>query len=319
MYVVTGGAGMIGSNIIRQLNLRGIRDILVVDNLKNGRKMFNLSDLDISDYMSRERFIELVHRDEVPKGVRAIFHLGANSATTEWDGAHLMDNNFQYSKDLLHWCLAHEAQFLYASSASVYGRGTAGFAEGRDQELPINMYAYSKFMFDEYVRNRLDLESGQVVGLRYFNVYGPREGHKGSMASTAYHFYKQKLADGKIKLFEGIDGISDGEQRRDFVYVEDCALANLWFLDHPKVSGIFNIGSGVATTFNEVARNVVKQAGGGEIAYIPFPDHLRGVYQNYTQADLTRLREAGCDVRFRDIEEGIRDYLSWAQSSPLFV
>jgi len=319
MYVVTGGAGMIGSNIIRQLNLRGIRDILVVDNLKNGRKMFNLSDLDISDYMSRECFLQLVHRHEVPKGVRAIFHLGASSATTEWDGAHLMDNNFQYSKDLLHWCLDYDAQFLYASSASVYGRGTSGFAEGRNQELPINMYAYSKFLFDEYVRNRLDLESGQVVGLRYFNVYGPREGHKGTMASTAYHFYKQSLTDGKIKLFEGIDGISDGEQRRDFVYVEDCALANLWFLDHPDVSGIFNIGSGVATTFNEVARSVVKHAGGGEIVYIPFPDHLRGVYQNYTKADMTRLRNAGCDLRFRDIEKGISDYLIWAQSSPIFV
>jgi ADP-L-glycero-D-manno-heptose 6-epimerase len=319
MYVVTGGAGMIGSNIILQLNLRGIRDILVVDNLKNGRKIFNLSDLDISDYMSRECFIELVRRDEVPEGIRAVFHLGANSSTTEWDGAHLMDNNFQYSKDLLHWCQAHDAQFLYASSASVYGRGSAGFTEGRGQELPINMYAYSKFMFDEYVRNRLDADGGQVVGLRYFNVYGPREGHKGSMASTAYHFYKQALADGKIKLFEGIDGIGDGEQRRDFVYVEDCALVNLWFLDHPEVTGIFNVGSGNATTFNEVARNVVKQAGGGEITYIPFPDHLRGVYQNYTQADLVRLRNAGCDVRFRDIEEGIRDYLCWAKSSPLFV
>lgn len=318
MYVVTGGAGMIGSNIIRQLNLRGIRNILVVDNLKNGRKIFNLSDLNVADYMSRDRFIESIRRNELPEPISAIFHLGANSATTEWDGAHLMENNFQYSKELLHWCLDREIQFLYASSASVYGSGTNGFTEGRSQELPINMYAYSKFLFDEYARNYLNTSRGQVVGLRYFNVYGPREGHKGSMASTAYHFYKQAIKDGKIKLFEGTDGIGNGEQRRDFVYVEDCALANLWFLDHPDVSGIFNIGSGTAATFNEVARNVSKEAG-GEISYISFPDHLRGSYQNYTQADLSRLRAAGCNLRFRSVEEGVRDYLSWARTSPLFV
>jgi ADP-L-glycero-D-manno-heptose 6-epimerase len=310
---------MIGSNIILQLNRRGIRDILVIDNLKNGRKMFNLSDLNIADYMSRERFIDLVRRDQAPDGIRAIFHLGANSATTEWDGAHLMENNFQYSKDLLHWCQANAAQFLYASSASVYGSGASGFTEGRAQELPINMYAYSKFLFDEYVRNHLNAGRGQIVGMRYFNVYGPREGHKGNMASTAYHFYKQALADGKLKLFEGVDGVGDGEQRRDFVYVEDCALTNLWFLDHPDVSGIFNIGSGTATTFNEVARNVVRQACVGEITYITFPDHLRGAYQNFTQADLTRLRAAGCDLPFRSIEEGVRDYLLWIRNSPLFA
>lgn len=319
MYVVTGGAGMIGSNIILQLNRRGIRDILVVDNLRNGRKMFNLSDLNIADYMSRERFIDLVRRDQAPDGIRAIFHLGANSATTEWDGAHLMENNFQYSKDLLHWCQSNATQFLYASSASVYGRGEAGFAEGRAQEMPINMYAYSKFLFDEYVRNHLDADRGQIVGMRYFNVYGPREGHKGNMASTAYHFYKQALLDGKIKLFEGVDGIGNGEQRRDFVYVEDCALTNLWFLDHPDVSGIFNIGSGTAATFNDVASNIARETGDSEITYIPFPAHLRGAYQNFTQADLTHLRSVGCDLKFRNIDDGICCYINWARTSQLFV
>jgi len=208
---------------------------------------------------------------------------------------------------------------LYASSASVYGRGAAGFVEGRSQEMPINMYAYSKFLFDEYVRNQLRANRGQIVGLRYFNVYGPREGHKGSMASTAYHFYKQALQDGKLKLFEGVDGIGNGEQRRDFVYVEDCALANLWFLDHPSVSGIFNVGSGIANTFNEVASNIARETGGSEITYVPFPEHLRGVYQNFTQADLSHLRSAGCDLKFRNIEDGISCYLDWARTSPLFV
>lgn len=181
------------------------------------------------------------------------------------------------------------------------------------------MYAYSKFLFDEYVRKLLDADRGQFVGMRYFNVYGPREGHKGNMASTAYHFYKQALSDGKLKLFEGVDGIGDGEQRRDFVYVEDCALANLWFLDHPNVSGIFNIGSGIAATFNDVASNIARETAGSEITYIPFPNHLRGAYQNFTQAELTRLRAAGCDTHFRNIDDGIRCYLNWARTSPLFV
>lgn len=319
MYIVTGGAGMIGSNIIYHLNCRGIKDVLVVDNLKNGRKIFNISDLSIADYVCKERFIEIIRRDALPKGIKAIFHLGANSATTEWDGAHLMDNNYQYSKDLLHWCVDHKVAFIYASSASVYGHAKAGFAEGRAQELPVNMYAYSKFLFDEYVRRSTKTTQSQVVGMRYFNVYGPREGHKGGMASAAYHFYKQTLADEKIKLFKGTDGVADGEQRRDFVYVEDCALANLWFLEHPEVSGIFNIGSGVATTFNELALSVAFCAGKGDISYIPFPDHLRGSYQNYTQADLTHLRSVGCDLKFRNIKSGVRSYIDWARTSPLFM
>lgn len=319
MYIVTGGAGMIGSNIIRQLNLRGVRDIVVVDNLKNGRKMFNLSDLDIADYFSREQFIESIRSGDGPADIKAIFHLGANSATTEWDGSHLMDNNFQYSKDLLHWCQTRGIQFIYASSASVYGRRTSGFVEERPQELPINMYAYSKFLFDEYVRRLLPIATAQIVGMRYFNVYGPREGHKGSMASTAYHFYKQAIADGRIRLFEGTDGLANGEQRRDFVYVEDCALANLWFLDHPEASGIFNIGTGQAASFNDMAHHVAAGVSGADISYIPFPDHLRGAYQNFTQADLNRLRSVGCDIQFRSIEQGVTDYLLWARTSGLFV
>ena len=319
MIIVTGGAGMIGSNLVRQLNLRGITDIVVVDNLRNGRKMFNLADLDIADYLSKSEFIRRVEADQLPKNTQAVFHLGADSATTQWDGEYLMDNNYQYSKTLLHWCQANQVSFFYASSASVYGLGEHGFCEGRRQELPINMYAYSKFQFDHYVRQLLPGSASQIVGLRYFNVYGPREGHKGSMASAAYHFYQQALESGKIKLFAGTEGIADGQQQRDFVYVEDCALANLWFLDNPHCSGIFNVGSGRASSFNQLAEHIIAELGSGEISYIPFPDGLRGSYQNYTQADLTALRAVGCDIAFRTVAEGVKEYLQWARSSPLFV
>lgn len=317
MIIVTGGAGLIGSNIVAALNARGITDILVVDHLKNGRKMRNLADLNIRDYMDREDFIQRVqfgHDFDTP--VEAVFHLGACSATTEWDGQFIMRNNFEYSKILLHWCQSIGAQYLYASSASVYGLATNGFKEERANERPINMYAYSKFQFDQYVRSLAGQLQHQVVGFRYFNVYGPREAHKGSMSSTPFHFNNQILANGVARLFEGIEGYANGEQQRDFVFVEDAVAVNLWFLDHPEQSGIFNLGTGRAQSFNDVVNAVIawharQGRSGTKVEYIPFPEHLKGAYQSFTQADISALRAAGYDGRFHTVEEGVARYLDW--------
>ena len=312
MIIVTGGAGFIGSNIVKALNERGETDILVVDNLTNGRKMRNLADLDIADYMDRLDFIERINRGESFGEVQAIFHEGATSATTEWDGHFVMNNNYEYSKSLLHWCLERGAQYLYASSASVYGAGSI-FKEDRQYECPINMYAYSKFQFDQYVRRLRPEMKSQVVGFRYFNVYGPREQHKGTMSSTAFHFNNQILEKGVAKLFAGCDGYGDGEQRRDFVYVGDAVKVNLWFMDHPEQSGIFNLGTGRSQSFNDMANAVVdwhqKRERAGTIEYIPFPDHLKGAYQSFTEADITALREAGYSDPFLSVEEGVGEYM----------
>ena len=318
MIIVTGGAGFIGSNIVKALNDRGIADVIVVDNLKNGRKMLNLADLDIADYMSRESFITAIKNDENFGGhVSAIFHEGACSATIEWDGVFIMENNYEYSKALLHWCERHRAQYIYASSASVYGAGSV-FKEERQNEHPINMYAFSKFQFDQYVRRFIskskNKDNHQIVGLRYFNVYGPREQHKSTMSSTAFHFHNQISETGVAKLFSGTDGYGDGEQRRDFVYIDDIIEVNLWFLDNANQSGIFNIGTGRSRSFNAMANAVVKWHGKGELSYIPFPQHLKGAYQSFTEADITALREAGFDKNFRDVEEGVKSYLDWLAS-----
>jgi ADP-L-glycero-D-manno-heptose 6-epimerase len=316
MIIVTGGAGLIGSNLIEQLNQRGQTDILVVDHLKNGHKMHNLADLHIRDYLDRDDFMARVQAGQDMGPVSAVFHLGACSATTEWDGQFMMRNNFEYSKTLLHWCQAINAQYIYASSASVYGLGKNGFSEKRSAELPINMYAYSKFQFDQYVRSLQGRLRHQVVGLRYFNVYGPREAHKGSMSSTSFHFNSQVLSDGVCRLFKGTDGYADGEQQRDFVYVGDCAKVNLWFMEHGQHSGIFNLGTGRTHTFNEVARAVLawhkahRQAD-ARIEYIPFPEYLQGAYQNHTQADMSALRGVGYDHEFLDINQGVSAYMKW--------
>jgi ADP-L-glycero-D-manno-heptose 6-epimerase len=319
MIIVTGGAGFIGSNLVEGLNARGEANILVVDHLKNGEKMRNLADLEIADYLDRDEFLLSLDPGSVasawPK-VSAVFHLGACSATTEWDGQFMMRNNFGYSKQLLHWCSAKKVPFIYASSASVYGLGQRGFKEERSAEAPINMYAYSKFLFDEYVRRHMSAMKSQVVGLRYFNVYGPRESHKGSMASTAFHFNNQIKESGMTRLFKGTDGYADGEQQRDFIYVGDCVKANLWFFDNPSKSGIFNMGTGRAQSFNEMARAVIdwhKSLDGktANIQYIDFPEHLKGAYHNYTQADTTSLRKAGYNTPFLDVQVGVSQYLNW--------
>lgn len=311
MIIVTGGAGFIGSNIVRALNERGCVDVIIVDNLTDGHKFENIVDLKILDYLDQEVFLHrLIHHDF--DKIEAIFHEGACSTTTEWDGRFMMNNNFEYSKHVLHYCLKHQVQFIYASSAAVYGDGKV-FKEDPKCERPLNVYGYSKYLFDQYVRNLSPKPRTQIVGCRYFNVYGPRESHKGSMASVAFHLNEQMKKTGIVRLFEGCDGFGNGEQKRDFVYVNDVANVNLWFLDHPKVSGIFNVGTGRAQTFNDVARAVINwyqnKQKNGRLEYIPFPDHLKGCYQSFTEADLSMLRKVGCDVSFRAVEIGVANYL----------
>jgi ADP-L-glycero-D-manno-heptose 6-epimerase len=312
MYIVTGGAGFIGSNMVKALNARGISDILVVDDLKDGTKFVNLADCDIVDYLDRNEFLRRVIEGRDFGRVEAVIHEGACSATTEWDGEFVMNNNFEYSKTLLLWCQSMESPFIYASSASVYGMGPV-FSEAREHERPLNMYAFSKFQFDQYLRRYQSALTSQVAGLRYFNVYGPREQHKGSMASVAYHFHQQILSEGSVRLFAGTDGYADGEQLRDFIHVDDAVAVKLWLLDNPHVSGIFNVGTGRAQSFNDVARAVIAHHGRGEIEYIAFPEHLKGRYQSYTQADIGRLRQVGYDRAFMSVEEGVPKYLTWLE------
>ncbi|WP_194090091.1 ADP-glyceromanno-heptose 6-epimerase [Vibrio hibernica] len=310
MIIVTGGAGMIGSNIVKALNAAGHNDILVVDNLKNGRKFKNLVDLDITDYMDRDDFLTQIMAGDDFGPIEAIFHEGACSATTEWDGKFMMLNNYEYSKELLHYSLERDIPFLYASSAATYGAQDKEFIEEREYEGALNVYGYSKQQFDNYVRRLwADAEAhgeklSQITGFRYFNVYGPREQHKGSMASVAFHLNNQLLAGENAKLFDGSD-----EFKRDFIYVGDVCKVNLWFFEN-GVSGIFNCGTGKAETFGEVAKAVVKYHGTGTIENVPFPEHLKGAYQEYTQASLTKLRAAGCDVEFKSVADGVAEYLA---------
>lgn len=319
MIIVTGGAGFIGSNIVKLLNDRGRRDILVVDNLKDGHKFVNLVDLNIADYMDKEDFFKLFTNEEAfdkkygCANIDAIFHEGACSATTEWDGKYVMKNNYEYTVELFEFATAHRIPFLYASSAATYGDKT-DFKEGREYEGPLNVYGYSKFLFDEYLRERMSSLKSQVVGFRYFNVYGPREGHKGSMASVAFHLNNQMLRGENPKLFEGTDGYENGGHTRDFVYVEDVTKVNLWFFEHQGPSGIYNCGTGRAEPFLNIAKAVIEHHGHGEVEFIPFPEHLKGHYQSFTQADLTNLRASGCDVQFKTVAEGVAEYMKWLNS-----
>lgn len=304
MIVVTGGAGFIGSNIVKGLNEQGHKNILVVDDLTDGTKFSNLVDLDIADYMDKDEFISLVISGE-DMDIDIIFHQGACSSTTEWDGKFMMENNYQYSKDLLDYCLDLDIPFLYASSAATYGGRSDNFIEDRAYEKPLNVYGYSKFLFDQYVRQVLPKAKSQVCGFRYFNVYGPRETHKGSMASVAFHLNEQITKGEKPKLFAGSDNF-----KRDFIYVSDVVDVNLWFWEN-KVSGIFNCGTGRAESFQTVADAVVNYHRKGEIDYIPFPDNLKGRYQSFTQADLTKFRETGCPIEFKTVTEGTTEYMKW--------
>ena len=327
MYtVVTGAAGFIGSNIVKALNERGVKNIIAVDNLSKAEKFKNLIDCDIADYIDKHDFIERIQAGHYDGEIDAIFHEGACSDTMETDGHYMMENNYRYSVILLDWCQDQDVQFLYASSAATYG-STSVFKEERQYEGPLNVYGYSKFLFDQIVRQRLAKDpSSQIVGFRYFNVYGPRETHKGRMASVAFHNFNQFRADGKVKLFEGSHGYPDGAQQRDFVFVGDVAKVNLYFLDHPEKSGIFNLGSGRAQSFNDVAvatvngcRKAKNEApltldelrAQGLLEYIDFPEALKGKYQAFTQGDLTRLRAAGYDAPMATVEEGVALYVEW--------
>lgn len=307
MIIVTGGAGFIGSNLVRALNARGENDITVVDDLTDGSKFFNIADCDIADYRDHVEFIESIRLGRMPRRIRAIFHQGACSTTTEWDGRYMMRNNFEYSKALLRFCLDQGIPLIYASSAAVYGASDK-FVEQPQYEKPLNVYGYSKLLFDQYAQRRTDGASSQIAGLRYFNVYGPREQHKGQMASVAWRFRNQILENGEAKLFVGSAGYKDGEQRRDFVYVEDVVNINLWLLDNPSVCGVFNAGTGKSQTFNDVANAVIKKLDRGSIRYIEFPGNLKKSYQSFTEADLCRLRDAGFEGDFRTVEHGVDAY-----------
>jgi ADP-L-glycero-D-manno-heptose 6-epimerase len=308
MIIVTGGAGFIGSNIVQGLNARGITDILVVDDLTDGRKCLNLSDAHIQDYLDKDDFLQRIKSGQDFGKVEAIFHQGACSATTEWDGKFVMHVNYEYTKALLNWTTTEGVPFYYASSASVYGGGTV-FKEDRCNEHPLNAYAFSKFLFDEHLRPQLNTIKSPVVGLRYFNVYGPREQHKGSMASVAYHMQQQLKTGDSVKLFDASDGYGPGCQERDFIYVDDVVAVNLWLLEHPEVKGIYNCGTGRAQSFNDVANAVIAHQQRGQIEYIPFPDHLKGRYQSYTQADMTALRQVGYHAPFLSVEQGVKKYM----------
>jgi ADP-L-glycero-D-manno-heptose 6-epimerase len=313
MIIVTGGLGFIGSNIIHALNAKGITDIMLVDDFTDGTKFINVADARINDFCDKDDFMASVTGGSPgDQKIEAIIHQGACSSTTEWNGKLVMDNNYSYSKALLHFAERFRIPLIYASSASVYGGGTT-FLEDERFENPLNVYAYSKLLFDQYVRRRLSANNNQVVGLRYFNVYGPREQHKGRMASVAFHLRNQLLADGVVQLFSGFDGYKAGEQRRDFIYVDDVVDVILWFLDNPSVSGIFNVGTGKSQSFNEVARTVLDTFSHGELQYITFPENLVGKYQSFTEADITRLRSAGYAGNFRPVEAGVVDYMQWLE------
>ena len=322
-YIVTGAAGFIGSNLVKALNERGENNVIAVDNLRHADKFKNLVDCEIADYLDKQDFLKKLQDGFFDGLVSAVLHQGACSDTMETDGRYMMENNYQYTLELLNYCQNEEVPFLYASSASVYGGG-GEFKESREYESPLNVYAYSKFLFDQIVRRRWQKRNAQVVGLRYFNVYGSREQHKGRMASVAYHFFNQYRAEGRVKLFEGCDGYANGGQLRDFVSIEDVVRVNMYFLDNPNKSGIFNLGTGQAQSFNDVAVatvNTLRHAEGnpalslaelqqqGIISYIPFPDALRGKYQSYTQADIGALRNSGYAEPFLSVEQGVARYV----------
>lgn len=315
MIVVTGGAGFIGSQLVAGLNKLGREDILVVDDLTDGKKFENLVVNKIADYMDKADFRYLVEeRDSLCDEIEFIFHQGACSTTTEWDGQFMMDNNYTYSKELLHFCLERSIPFIYASSAAVYGVNTI-FSEEPDNESPVNVYGYSKLLFDNYVRGLSAGIQSQVVGLRYFNVYGPGEAHKKGMASVVFHFNNQIKETAELKLFEGSHGYADGEQSRDFISVDDVVNVNLWMMDNPKASGIFNVGTGKANSFNDIAKLVIDWHGKGNIKYISFPDALKGSYQSFTEASLADLRSVGCKYEFTTLNAGVNSYLEVLNST----
>ena len=300
MIVVTGGAGFIGSYIVEALNHRGIEDIIIVDDLTDGNKFSNLLPLRYVDYLDKDDFRRGLQDPKFLQNVTRIYHQGACSDTMERNGRYMMDNNYQFSKELLDAAIHLRIPFVYASSAAVYGRNTV-CREEPCNEAPLNVYGYSKLFFDQYVRRCMVEAKSQIVGLRYFNVFGQREFHKNKMASVIHQWCHRVKNNEPLKLFEGSDGYGPGDQRRDFIYVKDVASVNLWFADHPDVSGIFNCGTGSSVSFNEVANAIFEHYGKGSIQYVPFPEGLRECYQSFTQADMQLHSEVNMDLRFTDI------------------
>lgn len=309
MIIVTGGAGFIGSNIVKQLNERGRNDILIVDDLTDGSKIRNLQMLDYYDYVDCIDFDDAVANNTFDIGpIEVVFHQGACADTMNYDGRYMMHNNFEGTKNLFHYCQERRVPFIYASSASIYGHGKNGFTEKPECEEALNPYAYSKLFFDRYLRRfEKDLQS-QVVGLRYFNVFGPNENHKGNMASLVRQMFYKLRETGEITLFEGTDGYGDGEQVRDFIYVKDVVNVNFFFWEHPEISGIFNCGTGEAKSFNRFMKAVIDYNGSGNLRYIPFPEVLKGKYQSFTEADTTKLMAAGYDKGFTKLEDAVAEY-----------
>ena len=306
MIVVTGAAGFIGSNLVRGLNAAGRTDIIVVDDLTDGTKFRNLVDCDFLDYLDKDEFISSV--PDRLTGVEHVFHQGACSDTREWDGRFMLENNYAWSRRLLEACVKTGVALIYASSAAVYGDNRS-FIEKPQFEQPVNVYGYSKLLFDRYARRMMQSAASQIAGLRYFNVYGPGEQHKGAMASVIFQLHRQLLESGEVKLFKGSGGYPDGEQRRDFVHIDDVVDVNLWFMNNNRASGIFNVGTGRSRSFNDIARQLIDWHAKGRVQYVDFPEDLLAAYQSFTQADISALREAGYRKPFTGLELGIRKYL----------
>lgn len=301
MIIVTGGAGFIGSNIVRGLNEKGMDDIYIVDDLTNGNKHRNLNRLKYKDFIDKNEFDPETFLSN--SKAEAVFHQGACSSTTESDGKYMMKNNYEYSKNILNACLASKTRFFYASSASVYGNGEKGFSEKEACEYPLNVYAYSKFFFDKYVNKLLPSADIQIGGLRYFNVYGPQENHKGKMASVAFHMFNQIKNGEPMRLFEGSENF-----KRDFIYVGDVVSVNMFLYENPGISGIFNCGTGRAESFCKIADALLTIYPDSKIETVPFPETLKGKYQAFTKADMKKLRNAGYTKPFISLGQGVKKY-----------
>jgi ADP-L-glycero-D-manno-heptose 6-epimerase len=313
MIIVTGAAGFIGSNLIRKLNAEGQNNIIAVDDLKDGWKIHNLTGSKIKDFYQKDEFLSIIEKNgTLFKEASVVYHLGACSSTTEWDGEYLHYNNYRYSQKLFDFSNKNKIKFIYASSASVYGLGHHGFLEIPECEKPINAYAYSKWLFDNYLRREINIKT-IYAGFRFFNVYGPGEFHKGKMASVVKHFYDSARDKKTISLFGASPGYAEGEHKRDFIHVDDCVDVLLWAAKNIKQSDILNLGTGQARTFNDLAKVFTNYYDDKNIninlEYIPFPEHLKKAYQNFTCADISRLRKHGYLDDFMKIEQGIPKYI----------
>ena len=305
--VVTGGAGFIGSNLISNLNSTGYTNIILSDYFVNGKQVSNVNHLKINDFIPPDDLCDFIKNNRVDK----MFHLGACSDTTEWNGEYMLEKNFSFSKRLLTACTLKKIPFVYASSASVYGLSEQ-FGENSSNEKPLNIYGFSKLLFDNFVRSKLSVFDSLVCGVRFFNVFGANEGHKKGMASVMYHFNNQLLSSGVIKIFRGSHNFGDGEHLRDFIEVNDAIDLTTWLSNRkPSDSGIYNCGTGVARSFNEVAQLVVNWHKKGKIEYIDFPCTLMPFYQPHTCADIRRIRTLGYTNSFMTLEEGVNRYMNW--------